>query len=126
MWVADPGNGRVQVLTFDGSTLTPLTSWDDGLLRPYDLALGSHGQLLVSDWGDNQVKLLSNSGHLLRRWTGPTDGHPGPFRQPAGLTWLPNGDALVADAGNGRIVRIAGPLGPATTHFPLITVSSHP
>ena len=113
-------------VTFDGDRLTPLADWTDGLLRPVDIAVAADGQLLVADQGDNQVKLVSNNGHLLRRWTGPTDGHPGPFRQPAGLVWLPNGDALVADAGNGRIVRIAGPLGPATTYFPLITVSSHP
>jgi len=96
------------------------------LLQPFDIALGANGRLLITDQGDNQVKLVSSDGHLLRRWTGPTDGHPGPFREPAGLAWLPNGDALVADAGNGRIVRITGPLGPATAYFPLITASNHP
>ena len=114
------------MLTFDGDRLTPLADWTDGLLRPVDISVAADGRLLIADQGDDQVKLVSSDGHLLRRWTGPTDGHPGPFRQPAGLIWLPNGDALVADAGNGRIVRIAGPLGPATAYFPLITVSSDP
>ena len=126
IWVADPGNGRVQVLTFDGDRLTPSADWTDGLLRPVDISVAADGRLLIADQGDDQVKLVSSNGNLLRRWTGPTDGHPGPFRQPAGLIWLPNGDALVADAGNGRIVRIAGPLGPAAAYFPLITASSHP
>jgi sugar lactone lactonase YvrE len=75
--------------------------------------------VLASDWGDHQVKLLSPNGQLLRRWSGPTDGHTGPFSQPAGLAWLPSGDVLVADMGNGRVVRITSPLAPRRLYFPL-------
>jgi DNA-binding beta-propeller fold protein YncE len=126
VWVADSGNGRIQVLGFDGAALTPLANWGTGLLQPVDVAADVTGQLLVADWGDNQVKLLSNTGQLVQRWTGPTDGHAGPFVQPSGLAWLPTGGVLVADSGNGRVVRIGDAREPVTLHLPLTVVSSSP
>jgi hypothetical protein len=104
--VADPADGSIHVLAFDGVTLTPLARWTAGLVAPHSLAVTDDGRLLVSDQGDHQVKLLAGDGAVLRRWTGPTDGHAGPFHLPAGLAMLPDGNALVADAGNGRVARI--------------------
>lgn len=119
--VADAGNGRIALLGFDGNRVGWQTSWQEGLLRPRGLATLPDGRVLVSDQGDNQVKLLNADGTLLRRWTHPSDGHPGAFWQPAGIAVLPGGDALVADAGNGRVVRLVGPLGPARQFLPVVT-----
>lgn len=121
VYVADPAGGAVHVLAFDGNELTRLATWRAELLAPHSLvALETSDRLLVSDQGDNQVKLLSGDGTVLRRWSGPNDGHSGSFRQPAGLAMLPNGDALVADAGNGRLVRIAGAAMEPRAYLPLL------
>lgn len=124
VWVADSGNGRVQVLRFDGDRLRWLASWDDDLYRPHGLALLPDGHLLVSDRGDDQVKLLDGQGHVLRRWTGPSDDRLGFFWHVAGLALLPNGDALVADAGNSRVVGIDGPLAPLHVFLPLVPLTA--
>lgn len=118
--VADPADGSIRVLAFDGSTLTPLARWADELVAPHSLTAAGEGRLLVSDQGDHQVKLMAGDGAVLRRWTGPTDGHAGPFHRPAGLVLLPNGDALVADAGNGRVVRIGAATAAGRVYLPLI------
>ena len=120
--VADAGNDRLQVLALQGGQLSWQADWRAGLLHPQGLAALPDGRLLVSDRGDNQVKLLDADGRLLRRWAGPNDGHPGNFWQPAGLAVLPGGDILVADAGNGRLVRISGDMAPARLYLPLIGI----
>ena len=120
--VADPADGSIRVLAFDGATLTPLARWTAGLVAPHSLATAGDGRVLVSDQGDHQVKLLAGDGAVLRRWSGPTDGHAGPFYQPAGLAMLPDGDVLVADAGNGRLVRIVAATAPGRVYLPLVRV----
>jgi DNA-binding beta-propeller fold protein YncE len=89
---------------------------------PHSLAVAGEGWLLVSDQGDHQVKLVDGDGAVLRRWSGPTDGHGGLFNQPAGLAVSPNGDAVVADAGNGRVVRIVAPAAARSVFLPLIGI----
>ncbi|HSN75281.1 MAG TPA: hypothetical protein VL334_09370 [Anaerolineae bacterium] len=59
---------------------------------------------------------------MLRRWSSPTDGHRGSFNQPAGLGVSPNGDALVADAGNGWVVRIVAAAAAPRVYLPLVAV----
>ena len=109
------------MLAFDGDRLTRLATWSEGLLAPHSLAVAGFGdRLLVSDQGDDTVKLLSGDGAVLRRWVGPTDGHGGTFRQPAGLAALANGDILVADAGNGRLVRIIAAAVEQRVYLPLV------
>ncbi len=120
--VADPAGGSIHVLGFDGAVLTPLARWTEGLVAPHSLAVAGQGRLLVSDQGDHQVKLLDGDGGVLRRWAGPTDGHAGPFHQPAGLAMLPNGDALVADAGNGRVARIVAATQAGRVYLPVVRV----
>ncbi len=105
--VADRDNGRIQVLDFDGQELVWRASWTDGLLRPQGLDVLPGGQVVVSDRGDQRVKLLGADGRLLFVWNEPNDGHTGPFYSPMGVTFLPNGDVLVADTGKQRVVRIA-------------------
>lgn len=120
--VADPAGGSIHVLAFDGAVLTPLARWTAGLVAPHSLAVAGQGWLLVSDQGDHRVKLLDGDGGVLRRWAGPTDGHAGPFHQPAGLAMLPDGDALVADTGNGRVVRIVAATQAGRVYLPLVRV----
>jgi hypothetical protein len=118
--VADPADGSIQVLAFDGTHLAHRDRWTSGPVVPHSLAVAGGGRLLVSDQGDHQVKLLDGDGAVLRRWSGPTDGHAGPFPRPAGLVLLPNGDAVVAIAGNGRVVRSVAPAAARNVYLPLI------
>ncbi|MEZ4770499.1 MAG: CARDB domain-containing protein [Caldilineales bacterium] len=123
VWVADRGNGRIQVLHFDGSTLTSLGTLAAGLVEPHSLAATPEGWLLASDTGDNRVKLLDPDGVVRRSWRGPTDGQPGQFSFPAGIALTPAGDAVVADRDNGRVVRIVQPTAPLRTFLPSISRS---
>lgn len=121
LFVADPAGGAVHVLAFDGNALARLAIWSADLAAPHSLAAPEgDGRLLVSDQGDNQIKLLAADGAVVRRWSSSNDGHSGPFLQPAGLAVLANGDALIADAGNGRVVRITGATGDTRVFLPLI------
>jgi len=122
VFVADPASGSIDVLAFDGDHLMRLASWSQSLAAPHSLAASDDGRLLASDRGDNQIKLLAGDGAVLRRWSGPSDGHPGLFQEPAGLTPLPNGDVLVADAGNGRVVRIVAATAAPRVYLPLLLI----
>jgi hypothetical protein len=122
VFVADPPAGSIHVLAFSGDSLTRLAQWTEGLAAPHSLATLDDGRVLASDRGDDQVKLLADDGAVLRRWSRPTDGHDGPFRQPAGLALLSNGDGLVADAGNSRVVRIVAAADEPRTYLPVIQI----
>jgi hypothetical protein len=122
VFVADPSSGSIHVLAFDGDVLARLATWTQGLAAPHSLAALDDGRLLASDRGDNQIKLLTSDGAVLRRWSGPTDGHVGLFNQPAGLAVSSNGDAVVADAGNGRVVRIVAAAAAPRVYLPRIDI----
>jgi hypothetical protein len=104
------GSFQNQVLDGDGRPLLMGFQWP----RP-DLMGGG-------DLGDHRVKLLDGDGAARRCWSEPTDGHAGPFHRPAGLALLPSGDAVVADAGNGRVVRIVAPAAARSVYLPLIGI----
>ena len=123
VWVADRGNGRIQALHFDGIALSALGTLADGPVEPHSLAVTPDGWLLASDTGDNRVKLLDAGGEVRRTWRGPTDGQPGPFSFPAGITLTRAGDAVVADRDNGRVARIVQPTVPLRTFLPSISRS---
>ena len=124
LYVADTGNDRIVVLQatteFDRIELVPLYTID-GLSGPFDVAYSDGGTpfqpqddlLYVADTGRNRVgayALESNRGRLLG-FVGDLGSGEGHFAGPTALTvgradGVNTADLFVADAHNGRIVRL--------------------
>lgn len=66
------------------------------------------GRLLVVDSGNERVQIfgLFSAGSPFLGAFGSEGGGPGQFRDPTGITIAPGALAYVADAGNGRVVRL--------------------
>lgn len=87
-------------------------------LRPGGLAWRSDGVLAVSDQANNAIYLLAGTNNSVPAlYTGGgasgstpgwVDGSPGfaEFNQPAGLTWSPDGQLVVADRLNNAVRRV--------------------
>ena len=83
-----------------------------GLDHPADLAVGSDGNLYVTDFSQ-RVTVISPAGAVLRRWGQPGSG-PGEFKfisadpatptdVAANITVGPDGNVYVSDSGNARV-----------------------
>ena len=87
-------------------------------LKPGGIAWRSDGVLAVSDQANNAIYLLAGTNNSVPAlYTGGgangstpgwVDGIPGfaEFNQPAGLTWSPDGQLVVADRSNNAVRRI--------------------
>jgi hypothetical protein len=78
------------------------------VVGPTGLALGSHGQLYVSDTVNSRIAVIPDA---LWRWTpapggGMTLSSGGDLSGPLGLALAPNGDVLAANGGNGDVVEV--------------------
>ena len=103
IYVADSGNGRIQVLDFMGRFIA---AWPlPGGGRPVGIAMGGRGELYVADQAMHRVLVFAPSGQLLAT-VGAEGRGPGSFRGPSGVCVI--GDRLfVADSENDRLVRFA-------------------
>ncbi len=114
--VADAANGRVWRLTQDGSFLGDFISEEERtrseLLSPVGLAVTST-EVLLTDVGDQRVKVFSTSGSYLRYFGG--DGfHPGEFSFPNALAVDRDALVYVADSNNKRVQVIGAESGVVT------------
>lgn len=124
LFIADTGNDRVlvfRVITeYDHVTLDPLFSVDD-LARPYGVAFsdggtpldGNDDHLYVANTGRNEVRAydLNDRGARFVHATGDLGSGAGRFAGPMAITvgrrdGANTDDVYVADAHNGRIVRL--------------------
>jgi NHL repeat len=74
------------------------------------IASDSAGDIFYPNQKDNTVQEFSPSGALLNTFSG---GSVGAFSAPQGVAVDSSGDVFVVDAGNGRVVEIAGNSGQA-------------
>jgi DNA-binding beta-propeller fold protein YncE len=97
VYVADAGNGRVQVFDSIGNWES---AWsgpaEDPLLRPSGIDVGPDGNVYVSDAGSARVRVFTAAGVPLLDFGGPGDG-PGTFRLPADVAVGPDGRVWIAD-----------------------------
>jgi hypothetical protein len=124
IFVADTGNDRVLVLRllneFDRVTLDPVFAID-GLAKPYGVAFSDGGtpldtrddRLYVANTGRNEVRRydLDDRGARLAHTVGELGSGDGRFAGPMAITvgrrdGVHDDDVYVADAHNGRIVRL--------------------
>jgi DNA-binding beta-propeller fold protein YncE len=119
--VADQGNNRLVVLSFDGTEFSYSDSFDAGLNDPSGLAVDSRDNLVVADTGNNRIAVLDREGNFLSEFTEPNDGYTGPFSAPRGVAVEPCGNLVVADTGNRRVVTVRGALPGCRTWLPLLS-----
>ena len=120
VYVADQGNNRLVVLSFDGRDFAYLDGFEAGLSAPTGLAVDAAGHIVVADTGNNRIVVLDPSGNLLAEFTEPNDGYTGPLSAPCGVAVDPNGDIVVADTGNQRVVTVRGALSRYRIWLPLV------
>ena len=105
IYVADTGNHRIQIFDPEGKHLASIVTADkkNQLVRPIDVAVDEHAQLLYVT-GNNNHKLMTYNypGYVLDEWGG--DGvDEGYFRYPGTLAMLKDGRIAVVDILNTRI-----------------------
>lgn len=118
--VADQGNNRLVLLSFDGAGFGYLDHFSAEFNAPSGVATDQRGNIVVADTGNNRVAVLDGDGHLLAQFTEPNDGYIGPFNAPRGLAVEPDGGIVVADTGNRRVATIHKPWGWGKVYLPVV------
>jgi len=113
--LADPVTGRVSLLAgaWDTPGTTDATGADARFTIPYGLAVRADGALVIADYGNHRIRLLTLDGittTLAGSAPGFTDGASSDalFRHPQAVAIAANGDIYVTDSDNFRIRLIAG------------------
>jgi sugar lactone lactonase YvrE len=123
--VADTGNNRLQVLSFDGTNFGFVRSITANFNEPTGVAAYGSDRILVADTGNNKIKVLNAAGNLLAEYSAPNDGYTGTFNKPRGVAGDATGNIVVADTDNRRVVTVRGAL-PVLTPTPTKTSTATP
>jgi DNA-binding beta-propeller fold protein YncE len=109
IWVADTANNLIQRLddgTTDGWTAFPMPGGGTvNYRRPWGVTANPDGSVWVTDSGRARIVHIDKEGEQLQVATGEELG-AGSFNQPFDTLVLPNGNLLVSDALNNRIVEV--------------------
>jgi DNA-binding beta-propeller fold protein YncE/4-amino-4-deoxy-L-arabinose transferase-like glycosyltransferase len=99
VYVADTGNGRIQVFDSEGRFLE---QWDSGLGEPFDLAVSRDGRVYVVDPEYDSLFVFSPEGDLLDRW-----GERWGLFDPRGVAVDWDGDVYVANTGDNVVLKVS-------------------
>ena len=100
VYIADYGNSRVQVLSFQGEFLSHFG--EEVLSGPCGISV-TDNHILVTDYGNQSLfQFCKNSHQLLNRACGK-GSNEGQLSSPRGLSVDWNGDVFVADQSNHRV-----------------------
>jgi DNA-binding beta-propeller fold protein YncE len=105
LYVADPGNFRIQKFDPDRRFLTTWGSKGDDpgqFLGLTDLAIDGHGTVYALDALRADVQVFDANGTFLRSW-GAYGVNDGQFLTPYGLAASADGTVVIADTGNHRL-----------------------
>ena len=115
--VAVDGRGQIYVLHRDEPPLLVfdpggkyLRGFGEGLFQTaHGLRIAPDGSVWTTDNGGHVLRKFSPEGRLLATYgkRGEPGSGPGHFRSPDDLVFASTGEIFVADAGNGRIVRLS-------------------
>ena len=116
VYVADRGNGRIQIFEGDGTFLEQWTR--PQMRRPWGLDIGSDGALYVADGGDlvhrgkkERILRFSPEGNLLDQW-GSFGRYDGQFYWAHDVAVAPSGEVYVCDVLGKRVQKfVARPPG---------------
>jgi hypothetical protein len=106
VYVADPGNSRIQKFDARGRFLTAWGSSGSGNGQFFfsgpayepSVATDGSGDVYVADPGNSRIQKFDASGTFLTAWGSPGSGN-GQFLVPAGVATDGSGNVYVADAG---------------------------
>jgi|GEM_PF-1505344 len=104
VWVAERGNARLQMFGKDGRAkrAMEIQEWTEDCRdsEPY-LTFTPKGNIVLSAPSRNEILKYSREGVLLAR---AREAEGFSFERPAGVACLPNGDVVVSDTWNHRVV----------------------
>ena len=98
--IADWGNSRVQIVSFEGQFMTRFG--EDTLKTPCDITV-SKEHIFITDIGLHALLQFDRNSYELVMRTGNKGSEDGQFNYPHGLCIDYNGDILVADRNNNRV-----------------------
>ena len=98
--IADCGNSRVQIVSFEGLFMTRFGQ--DTLKRPYGITV-SNEHVFITDIGLHALLKFDRNSYKLESRTGTKGSEYGQLNYPSGLCIDYNGDVLVADCRNSRV-----------------------
>jgi DNA-binding beta-propeller fold protein YncE len=109
-FVADLGNGRIQVFANDGTFLGVFGYDELPFFGPAGLALDPNGNIFVTqsatDTGMDRVAEFNPDDTLLITFAGEGSGD-GELLNPVGIALDADGKVFIADSGNGRVMVFA-------------------
>lgn len=114
--VADAGNNRIVEIDANGKsawTYGEMGCSGNGLFKPNHVCVLTNGRLLIADSGNHRVIEVDPAkgvtwqyGNTGNRLGGGQGSAPNQLNEPASATRLPNGNTLIVDAGNHRVLEI--------------------
>ena len=115
LYILDTGNHLVQVFTANGQFLR---EWGgEGMTpghfkEPWGIAVAPDGTVYVADTWNHRIQKFTAEGQFLAQWGqfGSTDGQlgdPAILWGPRAIAFDPEGNLLVADTGNKRILKFS-------------------
>jgi serine/threonine protein kinase/DNA-binding beta-propeller fold protein YncE len=106
LYLSDPGNGCVQVMSIEKGTWTRKVGskgvGEGKMQLPQGIALDRSGQLFVVDYGTSKISVFSKAGFFQRCWGGKGTGK-GEFNVPRGIAVDNTGRVYVGDSLNHRV-----------------------
>ena len=100
IFIADWGNSRVQIVSFEGQFMTRFGQ--ETLKYPWGITVGNE-HVFITDTGLHALLQFDRNSYKLVMRTGTRGSQNGQFNSPRGLCIDYNGDVLVADSGNNRV-----------------------
>lgn len=114
--VVDKDNHRVQIFSSTGTFLLKFGNYgkDCGQFQyPWDVAVNSRGEILVTDSRNHRIQLFNPDGHFISRFSFDGVNHNRILRgltTPRGVCFTPEGNVIVSDFENHRLLLIDGGL----------------
>ncbi len=112
IYIADTDNARVQKYDKDGNFLAEIggfTSTDLSFNQPWSMAVAADGTVFVADTWNHKIVKLGSDLKKQKEWgsggeADKNDGDPFKLFGPREITLTADGNVLVADTGNARII----------------------
>lgn len=121
--VADKDNHRIQIFSSTGRFILKFGGYGRDLGEfqyPWDVAVNSIGNILVTDTRNHRIQMFTSVGHFLTKYSFDNayyEKHLKSHITPRGICFAPNGDILVTDFENHRIMKLDGNLTMVSFNF---------
>lgn len=110
--VADKDNHRIQIFSSSGRYLLKFGTYGFGLGQfqyPWDVAVDSNGNIVVTDTRNYRLQMFNSNGHFITKYSFDNSFYqtnPKSRITPRGVCFTPDGNILVTDFENGRIMKL--------------------